>query len=231
MLNMIVGPDPKDPTCSDIAVPDYEAALDGDLRGLRIGLPSTYFLEAADAPVIAAVEQAAEVLRGRGATLIRMTLPLMDAVSAYVAIISRVEAATIHATWMRERAGEYGRHLSGRLYPGYAIPGTYYVEALSRRGPILKEFSRLVFSQVDVLLTPTIPTRPARKNGSWRFPSTPGPSTISACRRSASIAGSIPPGCRSACRSPGGPSPRRACSRPRTRISVTPTGIDAGRVP
>jgi aspartyl-tRNA(Asn)/glutamyl-tRNA(Gln) amidotransferase subunit A len=156
IMSLIAGADPKDPTCAHNPVPDYEAALDGDIRGLRIGLPTTYFFDHADAPVVAAVEQAAEVLRARGASITRLALPLMDAVSAYVAVISRVEGATIHATWMRDRPGDYAQHLSGRLYPGYAIPGTYYLEALSRRGPILQAFAKEVFAQVDVLLTPTI---------------------------------------------------------------------------
>jgi aspartyl-tRNA(Asn)/glutamyl-tRNA(Gln) amidotransferase subunit A len=59
---------------------------------------------------------------------------------------------------MRERAGEYGIHISGRMYPGYAIPATYYVEALARRGPVLKAFANEVFAKVDLLATPTIRT-------------------------------------------------------------------------
>jgi aspartyl-tRNA(Asn)/glutamyl-tRNA(Gln) amidotransferase subunit A len=59
---------------------------------------------------------------------------------------------------MRTRAADYGVHISGRMYPGYAIPATYYVEALSRRGPILKAFAAEVFAKVDVLVTPTIRT-------------------------------------------------------------------------
>ncbi len=82
----------------------------------------------------------------------------MDAVTTYGSIVSRVEAATIHAQWMRERAGDYGIHISGRMYGGYAIPATYYVEALSRRGPILKAFAKEVFAKVDVLISPTIRT-------------------------------------------------------------------------
>jgi aspartyl-tRNA(Asn)/glutamyl-tRNA(Gln) amidotransferase subunit A len=49
-------------------------------------------------------------------------------------------------------------HLSSRLYTGFPIPGTYYVEALSRRGPILQAFAAEVFGKVDVLATPTIRT-------------------------------------------------------------------------
>jgi aspartyl-tRNA(Asn)/glutamyl-tRNA(Gln) amidotransferase subunit A len=158
IMNVIAGHDPRDPTSSHLPVPDYEAALDGDLRGLRVGVPTTYFLDGADAPVVAAMEAALTALAARGAVVQRMKLPLMDAVSAYVGIISRVEAATIHAQWMRHSAQEYGVHISSRMYPGYAIPAPYYVEALSRRGPILRAFAAEVFGQVDVLVTPTIPT-------------------------------------------------------------------------
>jgi aspartyl-tRNA(Asn)/glutamyl-tRNA(Gln) amidotransferase subunit A len=156
VLTLIAGRDPRDPTSSHEPVPDYEAALDGDVRGLRIGLPSTWFLEHVDPPVLEAMERAVAVLVERGATVQPVALPLMDAVTTYGSIVSRVEAATIHAQWMRERAGDYGIHISGRMYGGYAIPATYYVEALSRRGPILKAFCREVFAKVDVLVSPTI---------------------------------------------------------------------------
>ena len=158
ILSIIAGHDPKDPTSARERVPDYEAACDGDLRGQRIGVPTNYFFDTADAPVRAAFDAAMEVLKARGATIVPIELPLMDAVGAYVGVLSRVESATIHANWMREQSQSYAQHLSGRIYPGYAIPGAYYVEALSQRGPVLKQFCREVFSKVDVLATPTIPT-------------------------------------------------------------------------
>src|SRR5262249_22163046 len=96
------------------------------------------------------------VLEARGATTLRITVPHMDAINAYAAILSRVEAAAIHAQWMRERPQDYSVHLGGRLYGGYAIPALHYVEALSRRGPILRTLGHEVFGKVDVLATPTI---------------------------------------------------------------------------
>ena len=98
------------------------------------------------------------MLKARGAIVTRLTLPMMDAVAAYGSIVSRVEAATIHAEWMRADPQAYGAHISGRMYPGYAIPAPYYVEALSRRGPVLRAFAAGVFDKVDVLVTPTIRT-------------------------------------------------------------------------
>ena len=59
---------------------------------------------------------------------------------------------------MRSQPQSYAQHLSGRIYPGFAIPGPYYVEALAKRGPLLRAFCREVFAKVDILATPTIPT-------------------------------------------------------------------------
>lgn len=156
LLSIIAGHDAADPTSSREPVPDYEAALTGHLRGMTIGVPETFFLEGADPEVLAAFEASLAVLKDAGAQIRRVSLPHMDAVNTYVAIVSRVEAATIHAAWMRERPGDYSIHLSARLYGGYAIPATYYVEALSRRGPILKAFSDDVFGKVDAFVAPTL---------------------------------------------------------------------------
>lgn len=158
VMSIIAGRDPKDPTSSHLPVPDYEGALDGDVRGMRIGVPTNYFFDTADPRVRAAVEAAMQVLAARGAIVRPIMLPLMDAVAGYGGIISRCEAATIHGEWMRHRAQDYSQHLSGRMYPGYAIPAPYYIESLSRRGPVLRDFVAQVFAEVDVLATPTIPT-------------------------------------------------------------------------
>jgi aspartyl-tRNA(Asn)/glutamyl-tRNA(Gln) amidotransferase subunit A len=158
IMSVIAGHDPRDPISADIPVPDYEAALIGDLRGTRIGVAETYFLDGADNAVVEAMEHALAVLKERGATVSRVTLPHMDAVSAYGGIVSRCEGPTIHAQWLRERPGDYAPHLSARMYPGLAIPAAYYIEALSRRGPVLRAFAAEVFAQVDLIATPTIRT-------------------------------------------------------------------------
>src|SRR5215468_7850360 len=156
LLRTIAGHDPADPTSSTEPVADYEAALDGDLRGLRIGVPTNFFFDGADPEVRAAFEAAMKVLESRGAKTLPMQIPHMDAVNTYASIVSRVESATIHAQWMRERPQDYSIQLSGRLYAGYAIPAVHYVEALSRRGPILRALGKDVFGKVDVFATPTI---------------------------------------------------------------------------
>jgi aspartyl-tRNA(Asn)/glutamyl-tRNA(Gln) amidotransferase subunit A len=159
LLKAIAGHDPNDPTSAREPVPDYEAALDGDIRGLRVGLPTNFFVDGADAEVIAAIASALAVLKDAGASIVEVALPHMDAVATCGAVLSRVEGGTIHAQWMRERAGDYAVHLSARLFGGLAIPATYYVEALARRGPILASFARDVFGKVDVFVAPTLRNR------------------------------------------------------------------------
>ena len=156
ILGVIAGHDPHDPTSAEVAVPDYEAALVGDLRGVRVGVGETWFMDALDAPVRAAFEASLQVLAGRGATIVRLALPHMDAITTYGSIVSRVEGATIHAQWMRDSPHDIAQHVNARLFASLAIPGTYYVEALSRRGPLLKAFAAEVFGQVHVLAAPAI---------------------------------------------------------------------------
>ncbi|MBN9425994.1 MAG: amidase [Burkholderiales bacterium] len=163
VMRVIAGADPRDPTCSHEAVPDYEAALDGDLRGFRIGVPEGALMTDVDPAVQQAFDAALAVLRERGATVQRVTLPVMDEVQAYSAVVSRSEGTTAHRRWMRERQGDYAPHLSARIYPGFAIPAAFYIEAMNRRGAVLRAFSAGVFAKVDLLAMPTIarqiPTR------------------------------------------------------------------------
>lgn len=156
IMSVISGHDPKDPTSAAEPVPDYEASLDGDLRGLKVGVPKNYFLDDVDPEVMAAFEAMLEVLKGRGATLVSVTIPHMDAVATYGGLVSRVEGATIHAEWMRQQPQDYAIHLNSRLYASMGIPAVVYLEALSRRGPILREIAGAVFSTADVFVAPTI---------------------------------------------------------------------------
>jgi len=158
-MAVIAGHDPKDPTSAREAVPDYEVALTGSLKGLKVAVCETYFCEGADAPVLAAFEAALAAMQAAGATITRVKAPSLRAINAYTALVSRVEGATIHANWMREYPQDYAIHLSARLFGGYAIPGHLYVEALSRRGPLLRQFVAETLTGFDVVATPTLKTR------------------------------------------------------------------------
>jgi aspartyl-tRNA(Asn)/glutamyl-tRNA(Gln) amidotransferase subunit A len=174
LMRTIAGHDPRDPTSSREPVPDYEAACTGTLKGVRIAVPSNYFVDDLDPDVSRAIDTAIATLKAGGAQIKTVTLPHMDAVSTYGAIISRVEGGTIHAEWMRQRSGDYATHLAARLYAGYAIPATHYVEALARRGPILKSFCKTVFADADVFIAPTLRMRTPTLNETDIDAGTPG---------------------------------------------------------
>ena len=162
-LGVVAGRCPGDPTSADETVPDYEAALTGDIRGLRVAVIEPWFFDDIEAPVGAAFEAAIQVLQGLGARVELISPASLTAINTYTALVSRVEGATIHAEWMRERSGDYAAHLSARLYAGYAIPATLYLEALSRRGALLRRFCEEALTGFDIIATPTlrgrVPTR------------------------------------------------------------------------
>lgn len=159
IMTVIAGADGIDMTAAPEAVPDYEAALTGDIRGLRIAVPREWFFDGADDVVVRGFEAALDVLKARGARVEYVSCPSLRAIGTYVAVVSRVEAASIHANWMREHPGDYASPLSGRIYGGYAIPGPWYVEALSRRGPLLRQFCAEAFAGHDIVATPTLRMR------------------------------------------------------------------------
>jgi aspartyl-tRNA(Asn)/glutamyl-tRNA(Gln) amidotransferase subunit A len=155
MLHVMAGHDPRDPTSAREEVPDYEAALDGDLRGLGVAVIDEFQYGASD-EVLRPFEEALRVLQDRGAAIRRMSLPMMRAVHAGTAVLGRAEAAAIHAEWMRQHAPDYAVHLSGRLYAGFALPAHIYIEALSLRGPILRRFCAEAFAECRLVATPTL---------------------------------------------------------------------------
>jgi len=158
-LGVIAGPCPSDPTSAREAVPDYEAALTGDIRSLRIAVVEPWFFDDIEEPVGKAFEAAVVTLQRLGARVEIVNPASLKAVAAYSALVSRVEGATIHAQWMRERAGDYATHLSARLYGGYAMPATFYLEALSRRGPLLRQFCEEALTGYDIVATPSLRSR------------------------------------------------------------------------
>lgn len=156
LMRIISGYDPNDPTSSREPVPDYEAGLTGSVKGVKIGVAQNFFFDDVDSGVKKAVDDAVAALKKAGAEIVPVKLPHMDAVNTYAAVMSRSEAAAIHANWIRERPQDYSIHLSARIYAGFAVPAHYYIESLSRRGPILKAFCDDVFGKCDVFIAPTV---------------------------------------------------------------------------
>lgn len=160
LLGVIGKPHSGEGTCTSRAVPDYEAALDGDLRGVRIGVPRAYYREPGgpglDAQVARALDDSLAVLQGRGATLHPVDVPDMALVSAMAQLVMSVEAAALHRRWLETRPQDYAEQVRLRIEPGLAYPAVRYVEALSLRARIAQEFLDACMNGCDLVHVPTL---------------------------------------------------------------------------
>ncbi len=180
MLQVIAGHDPLDGTSTPQPVPDYSAALTGDIRGLRIGVPQEYFVEGIDAGVEQITREAIAALRDLGAELVDVSLPhTRYALPAYY-IIAPSEASANLARYDGIRYGPrvagagmweqieatrgqwFGPEVRRRIMLGtYALSAGYY-DAYYRRAQQVRTLIRrdfdAAFANVDLLVTPTSPS-------------------------------------------------------------------------
>jgi len=181
LLGVIAGHDPLDSTSADLPIPDYEAVLTGDIRGLRIGIPAEYFVPGMDRDVEAAVREALRILEGLGAIPVEISLPHTDYAIAVYYLVATAEASSNlgrydgvkygHRTaqsahlidmYMKSRQEGFGPEVKRRIMLGtYALSAgyydAYYLKALKVRTLIRNDFST-AFQRCDAILTPTSPT-------------------------------------------------------------------------
>jgi aspartyl-tRNA(Asn)/glutamyl-tRNA(Gln) amidotransferase subunit A len=156
LLKVIAGYDPDDPSSSHRSVPDYEAATQRDIVGVRVGIPENYFFDHVTSDVGQAVQTAISTLQSLGAVLVRLKVPSPERLAEFNRVLAYSEASAIHGTWLRERAEEYSAQVRLRAMIGSVIPASIYIEALHLRPGLLREFVTEVFDRCDVLLTPTL---------------------------------------------------------------------------
>jgi len=156
LLAVLAGADADDPTCETRPVPNYAAALGQSVKGLRVGRPTRYFYDNADAAIVACMEASLDVLRSLGATVVEVEPPELSAPAAAWSIVAASEAAAVHAPWLRTRPRDYSEQIRTRLAQGLAIPAPAYIDALRLRGPATRTFCEMVFSKCDVLHAPVV---------------------------------------------------------------------------
>jgi aspartyl-tRNA(Asn)/glutamyl-tRNA(Gln) amidotransferase subunit A len=156
MLSVIAGYDPADPTTSVLPVPDYGAALTGDVKGLRVGLLRAHFTDPAAADVRAAVEASAKQLEQAGAVVDEVNLTQVIHVATGSAAIVASEALAYHAPWMRSRPQDYQPDVRERLRLGAFVNGAHYVRAQQIRALVTREVDEAL-ARRDVLLAPATP--------------------------------------------------------------------------
>ncbi len=180
VLQAIAGHDPRDATAVDAPVPDYLAALEAGIDGLRVGIPAEYFIEGMDPEVERAVRAAIEVLRSLGARTEDVSLPHTEYGLAAYYVIAPAEASSNLARYDgvkygrrapggrdlidmygRTRDAGFGAEVKRRIMLGtYALSAgyydAYYGKAQRVRTLIRRDFER-AFERVDVVLGPTTP--------------------------------------------------------------------------
>jgi aspartyl-tRNA(Asn)/glutamyl-tRNA(Gln) amidotransferase subunit A len=156
VMNAIAGYDRRDPASADRPAPDFAAGLDGGVEGLRIGLLDEYLGEGVEAVVADAVHGAAEVLRGLGARVEDVSVPVAaHALGASTAVLF-AEAAAVHERWLSEHRDRYGADVRARLEMGARLSAIHYLKGQRARRVMLEAFTEL-FERVDVVASPTVP--------------------------------------------------------------------------
>lgn len=187
MLQVIAGHDPLDSTSADVPVPDYQKALKFNLRGMKVGVPMEFFAEGLDPEVELAVRTAIIKMQELKAEIREIALPMTQYAVATYYLIATAEASSNLARYdgvkygyraakekgllemyMKTRQEGFGAEVKRRIMLGtYALSAgyydAYYGKAQAVRTLIRRDFDD-AFKDVDVIVTPTMPT-PAFKLG------------------------------------------------------------------
>ena len=180
LLAVMAGHDAKDSTSADMPVPDFEAALSSDIKGLRIGLPCEYRLDGLNSDVAALWDKGVGWLKDAGAEVIDISLPHTKyALPTYYIVAPaeasanlarydgvrfglRIEGESLDDTYAKTRAAGFGAEVKRRILIGtYALSAgyydAYYLKAQKVRQLIHQDFVS-AFENVDAILTPTTPS-------------------------------------------------------------------------
>ena len=180
MMTSMASFDAKDTTSVNRDVPDYEAALTGDIKGLRVGIPAEYRVDNMPAEIEKLWQQGIDWLKSAGAEIVDVFLPHTKyALPAYYIIApaeassnlarydgvrygARQQGVDIDDMYAQTRAAGFGDEVKRRVMIGtYALSAgyydAYYVKALQVRRLIAEDFTK-AYEKCDVLLTPTTPS-------------------------------------------------------------------------
>jgi aspartyl-tRNA(Asn)/glutamyl-tRNA(Gln) amidotransferase subunit A len=154
LLEVMAGPDPEDPYSAQRPPDGYLDGLNEGVRGLRLGLPRNYFYEGAHLEVAAAVEEAARVLEGLGATIVELELPMLENTERVGGPVLRGESYAYHRHNLEERPQDYGEQVRLLLQTGEQFAASDYIQAQWARHGYTRSLEQ-TFEDVDALLSPT----------------------------------------------------------------------------
>ncbi len=184
LLEIISGHDKKDSTSVANKVPDFEAALDGDMRGKKIGIPAEYRIEGTPSEIIKLWETGIELLRDSGAKIVDISLPHTKYSLPTYYVLAPAEASSnlarydgvkygyratlkkgegINKLYEKTRSEGFGDEVKRRIMVGtYVLSAgfyeAYYQKALKVRSLIRKDFENVFSKGINAILTPTTPS-------------------------------------------------------------------------
>ena len=184
MLEAMSGHDPKDSTSVDVAVPNFEALLTGDIRGKKIGIPKEYHLEGMPEEIETLWAQGAQMLRDQGAEIVDVSLPHTKYALPTYYVLAPAEASSnlarydgvrygyraklkqgegITEMYERTRAEGFGPEVQRRVMIGAYVLSAGFYDAYYRRAQrvrtlIKQDFEKVYASGVDAILTPATPS-------------------------------------------------------------------------
>jgi len=181
LMRSMAGHDPKDTTCADMPVPDYEAAIGKSVKGMKIGIPKEYRIDGTPPEIEKLWQQGADWLKAAGAQMVEVSLPhTRYALPAYY-VVAPAEASSNLARYdgvrygLREsgrdvinmyentRAAGFGKEVRRRVMIGtYVLSAgyydAYYLRAQKVRTLIKKDFEDVFGKGVNAILTPATPS-------------------------------------------------------------------------
>ncbi len=181
LLRSMAGPDPKDTTCADRPVPDYEKSIGASIKGMRIGIPKEYRMPGMAAEIETLWQRGAQWLKDAGAETVEISLPFTKyALPAYY-IVAPAEASSNLARYdgvryglrvpggdtiemyERTRAAGFGKEVQRRVMIGtYVLSAgyydAYYLRAQKVRTLIKRDFEACFAAGIDAILAPTTPS-------------------------------------------------------------------------
>ncbi len=181
LLRSMAGADPRDTTCVDLPVPDYEKAVGASIKGKRIGIPKEYRAPGMAAEIEELWQRGAQWLKDAGAEMVDISLPhTAHALPAYYIVAPaeassnlarydgvryglRVPGRDVIEMYERTRAEGFGKEVRRRIMVGtYVLSAgyynAYYLRAQKVRTLIKRDFEACFAAGVDAILTPTTPS-------------------------------------------------------------------------
>jgi aspartyl-tRNA(Asn)/glutamyl-tRNA(Gln) amidotransferase subunit A len=155
LMQIIAGHDPEDPASADVPIPDYRAALTGNVIGLVIGVPWSWFEELPlSAATAKAFDDALSVYGHLGAQIRPVSLPPLKDFDNAKKVTAVSELFTIHAKDLRTRPELFGASLRYRIIAGGLVRAEEYILAMRARTDLARAM-QTVMATVDVLMLPT----------------------------------------------------------------------------